>query len=86
MISTQDIFSIGQKLKIQILELDHEHPMDVEVRWAQPWGQIHGRMPGVGLQFTHITDAQQIRLNQLLGVTSSKTDFETILETLASDY
>lgn len=84
MVDTQNLFSIGQKFKVQILELGEATPIEVEVRWIQPWGKSKDRMPGIGVQFRQINDSQKNKLNQLLGLTVETTDLEMLVQALES--
>lgn len=51
---------------IRIKELQDPSPIQIEVRWALPWGQSM-RLPGIGVKFIRISPDQQKQLLKLLG-------------------
>tara|TARA_B110001454_G_scaffold219202_1_gene251930 strand:+ start:7482 stop:8213 length:732 start_codon:yes stop_codon:yes gene_type:complete len=85
MIATQNSFSLGDSLKLEILELQNSEPFDAEVRWQLRWNQCPGKVPGVGIEFKKVTYSQQNALDSLLGLRQKdETELEAFVKTFAS--
>lgn len=83
LISTDDVFKVGQKLTVRILELETYSPIEVEIRWVHKWGNLHSRTPGFGVQILNIDELQLEKMNRLLGFSKPK---EIDVEELAKLY
>jgi hypothetical protein len=58
---------LGSKAWVMLQELPAWQPIEVEVRWAQPWGQAR-RLPGIGVEFLNLSLEQVQEIAGLLGL------------------
>lgn len=58
-------YHVEQLVRIEFVNLADHTPIIASIRWLQPWGTSH-LLPGIGVQFERITEAQQTELNALL--------------------
>ncbi|GFO54581.1 pilus protein PilZ [Geomonas sp. Red276] len=55
----------GDKIWLRFTEFRDQTPIPATVRWSHPWG-ISRSIPGVGVSFDSVTDAQQKSINSIL--------------------
>jgi hypothetical protein len=60
-------WSLGDKAWVVLTELPGWRPIEVVVRWAQPWGQAR-RLPGIGCQFQDLNMDQAQEILSLLHI------------------
>jgi hypothetical protein len=58
---------LGSQAWVVLTELPDWHPIQVVVRWAQPWGQAR-RLPGIGCQFVDLGMDQAQEILSLLNI------------------
>lgn len=63
--STYPDYCIEQQVRIVFIGIDDPTPVVASVRWLQSWGVSH-LIPGIGVRFEQITEAQQAELNGLI--------------------
>ncbi len=66
-ILTAGDWELGTRVWVVLHDLPDWPPIQVEVRWAQPWGQAR-RLPGIGVEFLDLTLAQAQEIAALLGL------------------
>ncbi|MBI4800382.1 MAG: PilZ domain-containing protein [Desulfarculus sp.] len=66
-IITGDPWDLGARAWITLPELPAMGAIQVEVRWAQPWGQTR-RLPGIGVRFLDLGPEQAQQIAGLLGL------------------
>lgn len=53
------------QVTVRFIGLTDPTPITCTIRWVRPWGECH-QMPGIGVTFEQISEAQQSQLNQLM--------------------
>lgn len=56
----------GRQVVIDCLGLEDRTPISATVCWQSPWGSTEQVIPGIGIHFDHISDAQLAQLHSLL--------------------
>lgn len=54
-----------QQVTVRFVGLSDPAPITCTIRWVRPWGECH-QMPGIGVTFEQISEAQQSQLNELM--------------------
>lgn len=58
-IHTTDENSRGDKLWIMVEDSKNIGPIEVVIRWVHPWGKSKQQLPGIGVEFLSLSDAQK---------------------------
>lgn len=67
-IITSQSYNPSTKYKVKILELETNELLDIEIKWAIPWGKSNNQYPGIGVELINLSAQTQSRINNLLGL------------------
>lgn len=56
------------KYKLKILELENNELLEFAIKWAIPWGKSNNQFPGIGIEFTNLSEKCKSKINDLLGI------------------
>jgi hypothetical protein len=62
---TPQVFEQGHMVSLRFLELSDPAPIAATVRWSHEWGESRS-IPGVGLKFDRLTEAQEREIKRIL--------------------
>jgi Tfp pilus assembly protein PilZ len=67
-----DPWNVGDKGWLILPDLKDTAPIPVEVCFVRSWG-VHASLPGMGVRFVELSDAQRVELSSLVGCAMRST-------------
>jgi hypothetical protein len=67
LISTNPAFQVGQEVQINFIGLEDKTPIIASICWLRRWGSDGHTVPGIGVKFITVSDAQRSEMQALLG-------------------